>query len=101
MKHMYVTVTGTQYHYGTDFLEKGMLLQLEKDPDNQYDTEAIKVTFPGLGTIGHVANSVKTRIGESMSAGRLYDRIGDKAEAKVLLVMPMGVLCEVQQNEEA
>ena len=35
------------------------------------------------------------QIGESMSAGRLYDKIGDKAEGKVVLVTERGVLCKV------
>ena len=30
-----------------------------------------------------------------MSAGRLYDKIGDKAEGKVVLVTERGVLCKV------
>ena len=53
--------------------------KLEKEPDNEYDKEAIKVTYEGLGKIGYVANSSYTVIGESMSAGRLYDKIGDAA----------------------
>ena len=51
-----------------------MKIKLEKDPDNKYDKEAIKVMYDGLGKIGYVANS-STVIGESMSAGRLYDKI--------------------------
>ncbi len=45
--------------------------------------------------IGHVANSVHTVIGESMSAGRLYDRIGKKAVGEVKIVMDHGVLCKI------
>ena len=52
-----------------------MTLQLEKEPDNQYDKEAIVVKMEGLGDIGYVANSTYTVIGESMSAGRIYDKI--------------------------
>ena len=42
-----------------------------------------------------MANSTYTVLGESMSAGRLYDKIGDKAEGKVVLVTERGVLCKV------
>mgnify|MGYP000817011536 CR=1 FL=1 len=45
------------------------LIRLEKEPDNEYDKEAIKVTYEGLGKIGYVANSSYTVIGDSMSAG--------------------------------
>ena len=92
-KKTYFTLTGTQYFHGNDFLEKDMKVKLVKDPDNEFDKEAIKVELEGLGQIGHVANSPYTVVGESCSAGRLYDRIGDKAEGKILYVMPTGVLC--------
>lgn len=34
-------------------------------------------------------------MGESMSAGRLYDRIGDTTKGMILYVLPQGVLCEI------
>ena len=51
--------------------------------------------YEGLGKIGYVANSSYTVIGESMSAGRLYDKIGDTAYAKVVLVTPAGTICKI------
>ena len=92
IKKVYFTLTGTKYHYGMDFLEKGMKLYLEKEPDNKYDKEAIMVKKEGLGLIGYVANSTYTVIGESMSAGRLYDKIGKKATAKVVMLTNAGVI---------
>ena len=99
---IWFTITGTGLRYGQDFLEKGMKVRLEKEPDNEYDREAIKVTMKGLGQIGYVANSPKTVIGESYSAGRLYDKIGDTAKGKVFMVMEKGVLCytEVEGQEK-
>ena len=79
MKKIYFTITGTNYRYGHDFLKPGMKVKLEKEPDNQYDAEAIRVMMKGLGQIGYVANSTHTVKGESWSAGRIYDRIGKKA----------------------
>ena len=49
----------------------------------------------GLGKIGYVANSPYTVKGESMSAGRLYDKIGDKAKGKVVFVVDGGVVCRI------
>ena len=43
MGKIYFTLTGTKYYYGKEFLKPGMTLQLEKEPDNQYDKEAIVV----------------------------------------------------------
>ena len=95
MAKVFITLTGTKYYYGNDFLEKGMKLKLEKEPDNEYDKEAIKVTCEGLGKIGYVAYSSYTVMGESMSAGRVYDKIGDTAYAKVVLVTAAGTLCKI------
>lgn len=33
-----------------------------------------------------------------MSAGRLYDRIGDEAIGAVKYVLPQGILCELEDN---
>ena len=98
MKKVFFTITGTKYRFGHDFLEPGMKVILEKEPDNAYDSEAIKVIMKGLGHIGYVANSVHTVKGESCSAGRIYDRIGKKAKAKVVHVLPQGILCQVTKK---
>ena len=84
---VYITVSGMAYRYGTDFIAESMVgslkLQLEKEPDNKYDKEAIMVKAPGLGKVGYVANSVNTVCEDCYSAGRLYDKIGDRAECLV------------------
>ena len=95
MSKIYFTLTGTKHYFGKEFLKKGTKIRLEKEPDNEYDKEAIKVTYEGLGKIGYVANSSYTVIGESMSAGRLYDKIGDVAYAKVIFVTPAGTICKI------
>ena len=56
MKTIYFTITGCNHHLGTKFFEKGMSVKLIKEPDNEWDKEAIKVEVDGLGTVGHVAN---------------------------------------------
>ena len=99
MNRIYFTITGTNHHYGQEFFEPKMSVRLVKEPDNEVDTEAIKVELEGLGHVGYVANSPYTVAGESYSARRLYDKIGDTAEGTVLYVLPKDVLCYV--NEES
>ena len=94
----FFTLTGTNYYLGNEFLKPGLKLKLEKDPDNKADKEAICVKLEGLGKIGYVANSPYTVIGESMSAGRLYDKIGDKATGEVVLITAKGILCKLHKN---
>lgn len=93
MEKIYFTITGTWFYHGKDFFEKDMTVKLVKEPENAFDKEAIKVEIDGLGLVGYVANSPGTRIGESYSAGRIYDKIGDTAEGKVLYKLDDGVLC--------
>ena len=98
MGKVYITLTGTKYYYGSDFIKKGMKVYLEKEPDNEYDKEAILVKSKELGKIGYVANSSYTVIGQAMSAGRLYDRIGDTAVGKVVLMTSKGIICKVSKK---
>lgn len=87
MSEIYFTIAGTNHHHGQEFIEPDMPVKLIKEPDNEVDSEAIKVEMRGIGQIGYVANSPYTVLGESMSAGRLYDKIGDEAAGKVLYVL--------------
>lgn len=75
-----------------------MKVKLEKEPDNKYDSEAIKVMVNGLGHVGYVANSIHTVKGESWSAGRMYERFGKKAVGTVKYVLPDGVLCRLDKK---
>lgn len=99
MSRIYFTIAGSKHYHGKDFFKEGMQVKLVKEPDNDYDTEAIKVELAGLGLVGYVANSPYTVIGESYSAGRLYDKIGDTAEGEVLYVLQDGVLCSIELED--
>ena len=54
MEEMYFTIAGCSHYYGTQFMEKGMKVKLVKEPDNEYDKEAIQVKIKGLGKVGYV-----------------------------------------------
>lgn len=92
MADIYFTIAGTNHHHGQDFIEPKMEVKLVKEPDNDYDKEAIKVEMSGLGLIGYVVNSPYTVVGESYSAGRLYGKIGDTATGTVLYVLFLSYL---------
>ncbi len=98
MKDVYFTITGMDHYFGNEFLKKGMKVKLVKGPDNEYDKEAIRVEFKGLGKIGYVANSPYTVLGESKSAGRMYDFMKKKAKGKVILITPRGALCKLKED---
>lgn len=100
MGKIYFTLTGTKYYHGKEFLKKEMQVILVKEPDNEYDKEAIRVELPGLGKIGYVANSPHTVIGDSISAGRMYEKMGKKAIGKVKIVTPDGVICKLGKKKK-
>lgn len=97
-KKIYFTLTGTNHYQGQGFLKPGMEVQLKKEPDNQYDREAIVVMMPGAGKIGYVANSSHTVKGESYSAGRMYDFFKKRAVGKVKYVLDYGAICVLKQK---
>lgn len=98
MEEMYFTIAGCNHYYGTEFMEKGMKVKLVKEPDNEYDKEAIQVKIKGLGKVGYVANSPYTVQGEAMSAGRLYDKIGDKAKGRIVFVIGGTAVCRITDD---
>lgn len=98
MSSIYFTITGMNHYYGSDFLKKGMKVKLVKEPDNEYDKEAIRVEMKGLGKTGYVANSPHTVIGASESAGRMYDKMKKKAKGGVLIITQKGILCELKED---
>ncbi len=97
MSNIYFTVTGSHHYYGDSFLEKEMIVYLNKEKDNEYDKEAISINLPGLGKLGYVANSPYTVLAESYSAGRLYDKISEEASGKVKFILDKGVICELME----
>lgn len=42
MDEMYFTITGCNHYFGSEFMEKGLIVKLEKELDNEYDKEALK-----------------------------------------------------------
>ena len=101
MAKQYFTLTGCNHYFGNDFMKKGMKVKLKKEPKNEYDAEAIMVKMKGIGKVGYVANSAYTVKGDTMSAGRLYDKIGKKAKAKIVYVIPGGAICKLIEHEVA
>ena len=92
----YVTLTGLNYRFGTAPFQVGQKVTLVKEPENAYDCEAVSAELPGLGKVGYVANSTRTVAGNCCSAGRLYDKIGDTAVAKVKYILENAVVCKVK-----
>ena len=95
METMFVTITGTNHYYHLKPFKVGSVVKLVKDKNNHFDSEAIEVKMPYIDTVGFVANSPNTTFQGTVSAGRLYDKIGDIAYARVMFVTHSSVIALV------
>lgn len=96
----FVTITGLNHYYGKKPFEIGRIIKLIKEPDNEYDKEAIVAFLPFIDIIGYVANSTNTVYDGTVSAGRLYDKIEDYAYGKVMFVTHSSAIVLVLDKED-
>lgn len=99
-KTYFVTITGLNHYYGQKPFEVGRVIKLIKEPDNDYDNEAIVAFLPFINKIGYVANSTNTVYQGTISAGRLYDKIDDYAYAKVMFITHSSAIALVLDKED-
>lgn len=98
MKEMYVTITGFKYYYGAAPFKIGKKVKCVKEPSNPYDSEAIKVVMKHIGTVGYIANSLYTSATGTMSAGRIWEKVGKKFYARVMFITSSKVICRVVEE---
>ena len=99
METMFVTITGVNHYYGMKPFKTGGIVKLVKDKNNHFDCEALEVKMPYIDTVGYVANSPNTTFQGTVSAGRLYDKIGEFAYARVMFVTHSSVIALVLPKE--
>lgn len=95
MQNIYITIVGFTNYYGKEPFKIGTEFTCVKEPDNAFDSEAIKVIFPLFGTVGYVANSVNTKANGTSTAGRVYDKVGDRFTVTVLFSTNTKIIAQV------
>lgn len=95
MDEKFVTITAMDYYLGLKPFKIGRKVRLVKEKDNEYDSEAIRVELPYIDTIGYVANSINTVFDGTLSAGRVYEKIGDSAVAQVMFITHSSVIAKI------
>ena len=78
----------------------GSIVKLVKEPENDYDSEAIRVELRYAGPSGYVANSVKTVAKGTYSGGRLYDKILDTDYGRIIFILNDSLIAEVLTKDE-
>lgn len=96
----FITITGIDHYYGKKPFEVGRVFKIIKEPDNEYDDEAICAFLPFIEKIGYVANSTRTVYQGTISAGRLYDKIDDYAYAKTMFITHSSVIALVLDKDD-
>lgn len=101
MAKQYVTIAGFSKFYGLIPFEEGQVVYLRKEPENLHDAEAIAVHLPYVGIVGYLANSPRSVVRGTMSAGRLYDRVSNETVARVLFITESYVICKLLSEKKA
>ena len=80
------TITGRQFYRNNIDLTPGLPLKLVKEPDNEFDKDAIAV-YAQDEKIGYVANNDYTKYKLTSSASELQDKIEDTAQGNYLFYL--------------
>ena len=80
------TITGRNFYKNDVILTPGMPLKLVKEPDNEFDKNAIAV-YAEDEKIGYVANKEYTKFKLTSSASELQDKFQDVARAEYLFYL--------------
>ena len=84
-KNELFTITGMKHYGNVPLIEKSPL-RLVKEPENEFDSDAIAV-YAGDKKIGYVANNDGIKSELTSSASQLKNEISDVAEAEYLLYL--------------
>lgn len=95
MKEQYISVVGIRHYYGAAPFRIGKKVKCVKEPENPFDSEAIRVQLKHIGKIGYVANSPYTVAAGTKSAGAIAHKVKKKFTAEVMFITRSQVICRV------
>ncbi len=99
-KELYFTVNAVNLFNGIKPFKRNSIVKLVKEPENNYDEEAIRVELRYAGPSGYVANSVTTVAKGTYSAGRLYDKILDVDYGRIIFILRESAIAKLFTKEE-
>ena len=100
-KKKYVTVAGLPNFHGQHPFDGNKYILIRKDPNNPYDSEAILAETMLWGPVGFVPGHPAARIKGTMSAGRLYDKMGERTIAKVRFSAENFAICSLVSKKKS
>jgi tetratricopeptide (TPR) repeat protein len=81
-----ITVSGTDFFKGLDVFFEGAVLDLVREPENEHDSDAIRIEIGGEA-VGYVANNDYTAIEGTKKASEIVNVIGDSQKAEVSFIL--------------
>ncbi len=99
-EQIYFTINAVNMFHGIKPFKIGTIVKLVKEPENDYDMEAIRVELRYAGKSGYVANSVKTVAKGTYSAGRLYDKILEQDYGKIIFIIGDTLIAKILTKNE-
>ncbi|WP_298522494.1 HIRAN domain-containing protein [uncultured Methanobrevibacter sp.] len=80
-----INVTGVNFYKGIEVFEKGTILKLVRDDENEHDPDAIACRIADE-VVGYVANSEYTLINGVAPASEVRSMVGDGSKAEVIMI---------------
>ncbi|MBE7011548.1 MAG: hypothetical protein E7415_02620 [Ruminococcaceae bacterium] len=95
----YVTISETGKYYGNSLFEPGEIVKISKDKANDRQ-RGIRVTLPLMGIVGYLASEDRDLVRGTLSANKIYDKIGKYAYAQVMFVSEFNVIAKILHPRE-
>ena len=99
LEGMFVTVAGFSSYHGAAPFAIGARFICIKEPDNKYDDDAIAVVGADGEKLGYLANNAGTKANGTMSASRIYDRVGKRFVIEVCFTTRTKIICHVVNTD--
>ena len=98
MKEQFITITGMRHYYGLTPFKVGKRIKCVKEPDNTYDSEAIRCQIKHIGKVGYIANSPYTVATGTKSAGGISHKVKKQFKVEVMFITGHSVICKVVEG---
>lgn len=98
MKEYFITITGMGHYYGLTPFKVGKKIKCVKEPENVYDSEAIRCQLKHVGKVGYVANSPFTVATGTRSAGGISYKVKKHFKVEVMFITGHSVICKVVEG---
>lgn len=98
LKEYFITITGMGHYYGLTPFKVGKKIKCAKEPENVYDSEAIRCQLKHVGKVGYVANSPFTVATGTRSAGGIRHKVKKHFKVEVMFITGHSVICKVVEG---